>query len=387
MKTYERAPVQMFVPYQMTAAGAAVRWERRVQRRHFWRTRMGFIAYMLYAVLSACTPGDGSKGSEPDQLPTSKPTEQPELIRYANDLGSYRAIVHLPRSFSPTTQVPLYVMVHGCNTTAEQQQSANLIDSLADREGFAAIYPDFDLEQPGAAALHPFSCWRFEDPIEQHRGNGDNDAIAALTRITITKWNIDPDRVYLVGMSSGAFMISDVGASYPDLYAAIAIVAGGPYGSSITALFNPVAPMLAQTEMQARQAYEAMGAYRRQIPFIEIHGSVDTTVYPQNGDNAVRQWLMTNNLVAGNVPSSPYPLNPTFIAQQQKAGGYAYEIREYRSSNGCLIGSHIIIEGMNHFWPGGSDDPSLADFTDPKAPSGAELTWSFFKDYRLSRIC
>ena len=42
-----------------------------------------------------------------------------------------------------------------------------------------------------------------------------------------------------------------------------------------------------------------------------------------------------------------------------------------------------MIHGMNHFWPGGSSDPELANFTDPKAPNGAKKTWSFVSRYTM----
>ena len=56
----------------------------------------------------------------------------------------------------------------------------------------------------------------------------------------------------------------------------------------------------------------------------------------------------------------------------------------YLDSDGCRIGERWLIHGMNHFWSGGSSDPELANFTDPKGPSGAEVTWSFLSRYTKS---
>jgi len=49
-----------------------------------------------------------------------------------------------------------------------------------------------------------------------------------------------------------------------------------------------------------------------------------------------------------------------------------------------VIGERWLIHGMNHFWPGGSSDPDLANFTDPMGPSGAEASWAFLSQYTKS---
>ena len=64
--------------------------------------------------------------------------------------------------------------------------------------------------------------------------------------------------------------------------------------------------------------------------------------------------------------------------------GYPYHIDIYRDADGCRVVEQVRIEEMAHYWPGGSDDPSLAGFTDPRAPSGAALSWAFFKRFRRS---
>ena len=40
---------------------------------------------------------------------------------------------------------------------------------------------------------------------------------------------------------------------------------------------------------------------------------------------------------------------------------------------------------MNHFWPGGSSDPTLANFTDPKAPNGARIAWRFLRQSKKGK--
>ena len=110
-------------------------------------------------------------------------------------------------------------MVHGCQTTAEQQMRANLYNKLAERKGFVVLYPDIDALgplQPGPTNR----CWRFPVPNSWVRGQGDAAALAGMTRAVMAHWNVDSERVYMMGMSAGSFMTASMAAAYPDLYAA-----------------------------------------------------------------------------------------------------------------------------------------------------------------------
>ena len=105
-------------------------------------------------------------------------------------------------------------MTHGCQTTAEQQMRANLYNQLAEREGFVVMYPDVDAE--AASRTGPLArCWRFYESESWHRDAGDAAAIAGMTRETMGSLNIDPERVYAMGMSAGGFMTSILAAAYP----------------------------------------------------------------------------------------------------------------------------------------------------------------------------
>ena len=46
-----------------------------------------------------------------------------------------------------------------------------------------------------------------------------------------------------------------------------------------------------------------------------------------------------------------------------------------------MVGQRWLIDGMNHFWPGGSSDPELANWTDPDAPNGARISRRFLSRY------
>ncbi len=289
---------------------------------------------------------------------------------------SAKEIVHVPPKLNGPAA--LLVVIHGCNTTAAEQQAANQYDPIADRENFVVLYPDND---DGA---HTGSCWRWYEPSNWARGGSDVAPLAASTRAVMAQYPIDPERVYVIGMSSGALITSDLVATYPDLYTAFGLMAGGPY-RGVACVGKSVGN---DVPTNAQGAYEAEGANARLLPFIVLHGDKDQTIDPECGRQATEQWLRTDNLATSGSQEAPLSLTParveTYPPAPPKPRGYPYDVEHYTDPRGCEVAQRWTIHGMDHFWSGGTDDPRYAEFTDPRGPSAAEASWAFFKRYRRS---
>jgi poly(hydroxyalkanoate) depolymerase family esterase len=296
-------------------------------------------------------------------------------------LSEYPYRVYVPASYQPGSKVPLVVMVHGCQTSAEQQQNASLIDEVADREGFIVLYPDvnpIEANQPGPLR----NCWQFPLPTTWNRGLSDPYAIATMTQRVMTEWSVDPDRVYIAGMSAGAFMTSIMAATYPELYAAVAINAGGAYADGTCLGVPSVVPVTLLAQLARLQ----MGGRARVIPRLAMGGDADQGIPPACVNKALDQGLRTNNLVLGSSQTSPISLTASSTREIAPAasGHYPSTVSTYLDPAGCLIGERWLIHGMNHFWPGGTTDSKYKSFTDPKGPNGAEVIWSFFERFTKS---
>ena len=319
-------------------------------------------------------------GAAPAASATAADPGSTSSFTFGSGLGAYPYMVYVPTSYEPSRPAPLLVMVHGCQTTAAQQMHANLYNPLAERKGFVVLYPDVDpieAAQPGPLAR----CWQFPNPVSWQRDGGDAAAIAGMTRAVMTRWRIDPERVYLMGMSAGSFMTSIMAAAYPDIYAAVGIMAGGAYADPECLLGNPVTTPVA---LSAQLAYDQMGSRARVIPRLVMGGDVDGGVPPACADKALEQGLRTDNLVLDGSQARPISLKPASVRDVPKAGGYSSTVRTYLDPAGCVIGERWLIHGMNHFWSGGSSDPAWKSWTDPKGPSGAEASWAFFSRYTKS---
>ena len=142
------------------------------------------IALGILAVL-ACLPSVASAATDPpDPGQTSAGT-------VSSNGTDYTYLMYTPTSYVAGRRAPLLVMVHGCQTTAEEQMRANLYNPVAEREGFVVLYPDVDAigrAQPGPAN----QCWKFPDPQAWPRDSSDAAAIADMTRAAMAKRTIDP---------------------------------------------------------------------------------------------------------------------------------------------------------------------------------------------------
>jgi acetylxylan esterase len=74
-------------------------------------------------------------------------------------------------------------------------------------------------------------CWDVASSATlTHNAGGDSLGIASAVRYALKNWNVDPDRVFATGSSSGAMMTSVLMGAYPDLFKAGVVDSGVPYG-------------------------------------------------------------------------------------------------------------------------------------------------------------
>jgi poly(hydroxyalkanoate) depolymerase family esterase len=325
----------------------------------------------LVVALAAAPDASAATAAEPAGTTT--------VHTYASSTGLVHYRVFTPSGVAPGQHLPMVVVIHGCGLSAAQEEGATLFDDVAEREKFLVLYPDND------DLVHPAGCWQFYNVTAMNREQGDLATIAGMTNAVIGANRVEVDRVYAIGTSSGGLITSNLGASYPDLYTAIGLMAGGPYGPPLC-MTGLIAP--GSTASAAQAALEAEGSRQRVIPFVVLNGDADRVVSPACGEQAAQQWTRTNNLVLSGSQSAPIAAAQVVDHDPAVPGGYPYRVTSFATPSGCVLGLHYLIHGMGHGWSGGSTSPTYATTTNPLVaasrplgPSAAEASWDFFSRF------
>ena len=324
---------------------------------------------------SAAGPSAGRLASSAGALAPPPARRAGEMVRFDHDDGrrTRPVYVYAPPDLDPAVPAPLVVMLHGCTQTAASFSSGALMNRTADRHGFVVAYPEQSRED------NPGCCWNWFSTSHQARGGGEPASIAGATR-TVTeatdRWTVDSDRVFVAGMSAGGAMAAVMAATYPDVFAAVAIHSGLAYASarSLPSATQAMSRGGPDPEAQGEAALAAMGAAARVVPALVIHGTADGTVAPVNAEHAVRQWMATNRRAAGGAYDPDFD-RPDALVREDGAGGRPFTRRTWLDDAGRLVQEQIEVEGLGHAWSGGAAGGS---YTDPRGPSAADAIHAFF---------
>lgn len=209
--------------------------------------------------------------------------------------GNLRARCYVPEGLE--RPAPLLVVLHGCTQTAAGYDQGAGWSALADRHGFALLYPEQKREN------NPNLCFNWYQASDARRGGGEAASIAAMVEAMRAAHGIDADRVFVTGLSAGGAMAAVMLATYPELFAGGAIIAGMPYGcaSNLSDAFELMAGRGSRDPRVLADKVRAASPHRGAWPRLSVwQGSADRIVAPGNADALLAQWTGLHGL--GAVP-------------------------------------------------------------------------------------
>ena len=119
-----------------------------------------------------------------------------------------------PANYNPKKSYPLIVYLHGSNDTISR-------DINWYKESVQSINPSFVLTPK---ALETNLGW---GNTWKHKNDEAQKKVLELVDLLIKKYNIDTSRLYIYGISMGAFGVFSVLCNYPNKFAAVYAVCGG----------------------------------------------------------------------------------------------------------------------------------------------------------------
>ena len=246
---------------------------------------------------------------------SADPVDPPGVLSFGGLPRTY--LVHPPAGVDPPKG--LVVNLHGAGMSGSEQAALTDYNSVADRYGFVVTYPDgIDTAwADGRGASLP-----------DRQGVDDVGFLAALIERLTRDYGVPPGRVFVTGMSAGAFMANRLVCERADLVTAVAPVAG------TLGVAMPCAPS-------------------RPVSVMAVHGTADPVV-PYEGGTMSGRGGLSDILSAPALAERWREINrcPGPLVGDPAAAGEVQEM----AATGCADNTEVVlvrINGGGHTWPTG----------------------------------
>jgi poly(3-hydroxybutyrate) depolymerase len=252
----------------------------------------------------------------------------------------------------------LMLSLHGCAQTADDFKNFANWEQAAETNRMTVVLPFV----PNGGVY--FGCWDYygRDHTLSNKANG---ALLALTQSLLLQpaLDLDPQQVFVSGLSSGSAQAMILGCLRPDLFRGVGLAAGPVLGSGVTDLY--VAPRITSAEV-AQVCLDLAGprapALAHQITSI-IFDERDPAVSPMHSALALEAMRIVYEKTHG-------PLQPTTLDLSTLSGLNT-------SGNGTLLLdsharvrlSYIMNAGLGHAWPAGGEPSKTGAVRSPWGPS------------------
>jgi poly(hydroxyalkanoate) depolymerase family esterase len=274
-----------------------------------------------------------------------------EFPNFGSNPGNLKMFTYLPDRLPDPA--PVVVVLHGCNQSARSYLDHSGWKEHADEAGFALLLPE---QQMGPGPIffpdglnHLARCFNFAELRDSRRDSGEALSIKQMIETMTVEHQIDPGRIFVTGLSAGGGMTSVMLATYPDVFAGGAIIAGLPYrcgtatrtadvdcGVTLVGQPHKSAPDHAPQEWAGR-VRQAVPGFQGSYPRVSIwQGKADATVDPRNAVELMEQWTAVHG-----IDQTP---------DMQKEDGDVTR-RQFEASDGRVLVESYEIRGFGHATP------------------------------------
>jgi len=277
-------------------------------------------------------------------------------LHHSAGVRDYKLYRPASRAGESQETCPLVVMLHGCTQSADDFAAGTRMNQLADEHGFLVLYPE------QSTSANASRCWNWFRPQDQVRDGGEPALLAAMVREVMETQSagqaVNPQRVFVAGLSAGAAMAVILGETWPDLFAAVGAHSGLSFAAAHD-IPSAMAAMKGRGVMGRAHFPGTTGDPRRiathAVPTIVFHGDRDHTVQHSNGEHITERARNTGQPSRGQSETGT------------ASGGRRYTRTVHTDTAGRVLAEQWTLHGAGHAWSGGDASGSYTDNTGPDA--------------------
>lgn len=254
-----------------------------------------------------------------------------EVRDFGSNPGQLRMLTYVPDQLP--TAAPLVVLLHGCTQSGGSFDKGTGWSTLADRHSFALLLPEQHWTN------NPLRCFNWFRPADTRRDEGEALSIRQMIDRMLADHGLERRQVYVTGLSSGGAMTSVMLATYPDLFAGGAVLAGVPYrtADNMQEAFESIFQGRGRSPREWGDLVRGASSHQGPWPRVSVwHGDADAAVKPLNAEEIVKQWTDVHG-----VADSP--------SVERTVDGH--RCRVWQGENGEPLVESYTISGMSHGAP------------------------------------
>ena len=250
--------------------------------------------------------------------------------------------IYLPENLPENA--PLVFVIHGYGGSADGIRKYSRFDSLAEKNGFAVCYPQALM---GADTLRSWNAGYSNPEVD------DVKFLSFLARFLQKEYNLSRNNTFCTGMSNGADMCYVLGCQRPDIFSAIAPVAGCMMESTLANCSHPDGVPVFETH----GCDDQITVYKGDPLYSEIYGAY------LGVEEIIAYWVAKNGCTQFStdaLPDADTTDGSTVLREIYSDGNAKHQVWLYK------------LVGGKHDWPGSWGNMDLLI---------SEEIWKFFQLY------
>lgn len=278
---------------------------------------------------------------------TPPPSTQQSPLHTITSSGHTRSyLLSTPEHFDSSHPIPVIFAFHGHGQDAQRMETYSDLDQLP----AVIVYPDGNKDTTGKRA------WESAPYAQTNTHHEDSQLVRDILHQLDHTYSVDHSRIYATGKSNGGGFAARLGCTMPDVFAAVAPVAGAYYPDTHT---------------------HCATTTTSPVSIMEVHGTDDKTIDYQGGTSHGKHYIsgrqLTDEFARRNRCATPPPAHLADVATTDGAKRLSWT-----NCAGSSEAVHYAVQGGGHNWPGSSHQKSSGPGPYNTRFSTTTRIWEFF---------